>query len=61
VKKLFFFFENQKHNVQDISAAFHSNEKEISVREWVPTQEPDTYGDKMSKLPQINQFARKLE
>jgi hypothetical protein len=53
--------ENQKPNVQDISAAFHNNETEISVREWVLTQEPHTYGDKISKLLQINQCAGRLE
>jgi len=59
VKKL--FLENQKPNVQDISAAFHNNETEISVREWVLTQEPNIYGDKIYKLLQINQCARRLE
>ena len=59
VEKL--ILKNQKPNVQDISAIFHNNETEISVREWVLSQEPDTYGGKISKLLQINQCAGRLE
>jgi len=59
VEKL--ILESQKPSVQDISAAFHNNETEISVREWVLTQEPDTYGDQISQLLQINQCAGRLE
>jgi hypothetical protein len=59
VEKL--ILENKKPNVPDISAAFHNNEMEISVCEWVLKQEPDICGDKISKQLQINQCAGRLE
>ena len=53
--------ENKKVKFKDSSTAFHNNEVEIDVHEWLLGKEPDAYGDKISKLlPIFNKYIKVL-